>query len=79
MEEMAAVSCAVQNIYLALNTFGIGGYWSSGKIMFSEEARTYLDVKGEDVFMGFFLLGKVKMDIPPTAKDSVVSHVIWKK
>ena len=79
MEEMAAVSCAVENIYLALNTFGLGGYWSTGKIMFSEEARAYLNVTGEDIFMGFFLLGKVKMDLPPASRDSVESHVIWKK
>ena len=29
IEEIAAVACAVQNLYLSTNAYGLGGYWST--------------------------------------------------
>src|ERR1044072_1625277 len=30
MEEIAAVACAVENIWLTITAYGVGGYWSTG-------------------------------------------------
>ena len=79
IEEIAAVSCAVQNLYLSLNTFDLAGYWSTGKIMFSEEIRNYLNIDGKDRFLGFFYLGKVGVDVPLPQRSSVESKITWKK
>ena len=78
MEEIAAVACAIQNIYLSLATFGLGGYWSTGKASFSQEARDYLDIKGKDKLMGFFYLGKISTQFPIVEKDSVDELITWK-
>ena len=32
VEDIAAVSCAVQNIYLSVTVYGLGGYWTTGGI-----------------------------------------------
>lgn len=78
IEEIAAVSCAVQNMYLSLNTFGIGGYWNTGNVSFSEEMKNYLGLKGEDRCLGFFYLGIVEMSIPAIPKEEVESLISWR-
>ena len=78
IEEIAAVSCAVQNMYLSLNTFGIGGYWYTGNVSFSEEMKSYLGLKGEDRCLGFFYLGIVELSIPSIPKKEVEPLITWK-
>src|SRR5215212_8882916 len=38
VEEIAAVSAAVQNIYLPVTAYGLGGYWTTGGITYNEKA-----------------------------------------
>lgn len=78
IEEIAAVSCAVQNIYLSLNTFGLGGYWNTGNVAFSDEMKMYLGLGGEDRCLGFFYLGLVDMAIPVIPKGEVDSLITWR-
>lgn len=60
IEEIAAVACAVQNIYLSLTQFeNVGGYWSTGSGTYTDEMKTFLGLSKEDSCMGFFMLGKV--------------------
>ena len=59
-EEIAAVACAIQNIYLSLATLGIGGYWGTGGITYFEEAKALFGLEKADRFLGFFYLGLVK-------------------
>ncbi len=79
IEEVAAVSCAVQNIYLSLQPMDLAGYWSTGKYAFSEEAKTYLGLNEGESCLGFFYLGKVSLEIPAPIRDSVDERIIWKK
>ena len=57
MEEVAAVSCAVQNMYLTATAYGVGCYWSTGGPTFWEEAKPHFDLAPEDKLMGFLYLG----------------------
>src|SRR5579871_1390855 len=59
-EEIAAVSCAVQNIYLSTTAYGIGGYWTTGGATFDEEAKTFFGLGKADKLLGFFYLGYVE-------------------
>lgn len=58
-EEVAAVSCAVQNMWLAATAAGVHGYWSS----WQEAARTapemleFLGMEPGDQCLGFFVAG----------------------
>ncbi len=60
MEELAAVSCAVQNMYLTASAYGIGCYWSTGGPTFWEETKSYLGLTDEDKVMGFMYVGMPK-------------------
>lgn len=54
-EEIAAVSCAVQNMWLSCTANGIGGYWDT-----SEAAITYvskLDLLDNERCLGLFYMG----------------------
>ncbi len=58
-EEIAAVSCAVQNLHLSLKSHNIGGYWSSPGFCASEDMNTVFDLDPKDKCLGFFYMGKI--------------------
>lgn len=57
IEEIAAVACAVQNIYLSLEAYGVAGYWGTGKISETDHMKQFLELGEKDRCMGFFYLG----------------------
>ena len=56
-EDIVSVACAIQNIYLCLEAYGVAGYLSTGDICYTHSMRKYLDLKDEDECLGFFTLG----------------------
>ncbi|MEZ4827803.1 MAG: nitroreductase [Bacteroidia bacterium] len=57
IEEIAAVASAVQNMHLTATALGIGGYWSSGGMVYREEMKAVLGLSPEEKCLGFFYLG----------------------
>jgi len=53
-EELAALSCAIQNMWLAASALGVGGYWSSPGLM--KNLGPFLGLKAE-ICYGLFYLG----------------------
>lgn len=78
-EEIAAVSCAVQNIYLALHTYGISGYWSTGNVVNDVEVKKFYELEEEDRFMGFFYMGIVDEHIVFPKREPATSKITWRK
>ena len=58
LEEIEAVSCAVQNLWLTATAMGLAGYWSSGGPTYFDGMRDFLGLGEEDKCLGFFYLGK---------------------
>lgn len=56
-EEIAAVSMAVQNMYLACTANGVGCYWSSPKIV--EHLKKSLTLEENQRCLGLFYMGMV--------------------
>lgn len=54
-EEIAAVACAVQNMWLTATAHQIGAYWSSTKSI--KEAKELLDLEEGERCLGFFFMG----------------------
>jgi len=77
MEEIAAVACAVENIYLSTAPYGIGGDWSTGGVTFDEEAKSFLGLGGEDRLMGFFYLGYVRVPSSTSKRAPVNEKTTW--
>lgn len=63
-EEVAAVSMAVQNMYLTCTAYGLGSYWSTGGGSLSDGMKEFLKLEGEDRCLGFFFIGYPEIDWP---------------
>jgi nitroreductase len=57
IEEIEAVACAVQNLALSAHAYGLGGFWSTGGITYTDEAKAFFGLGPEDKLLGFFNLG----------------------
>ena len=80
-EEQWSVACAVQNILLGMKSLGIIGYWSTPKIAFSKEMKSYLKLEDNDQCMGFLQLGLPREDllnIPQQLNGSIKEKVTWR-
>lgn len=78
MEEIAAVSMAVQNMYLTASAHGLAAYWGTGGPTFWPEAREDFGLEGEDMLMGFFYVAKPATDRWPSGKrEPIAEKVGW--
>jgi nitroreductase len=77
VEEIAAVACAVQNIYLSVSAYGLGGYWTTGGVTYNEKAKSFFGLKEEDRLLGFFYLGYVAIASPDGKRKPVEEKVVW--
>jgi len=57
LEEMAAVSCAVQNFLLGASALDIAVLWGSGGMTYHAAMKKYLNLSEEDIMMGILYLG----------------------
>lgn len=57
IEEIEAVACAVQNMFLTATAFGLGTFWSTGGITYFKESKPFFNLGEEDHLLGFFYLG----------------------
>jgi nitroreductase len=80
IEEIISVGAAIENIYLSLTAYGLGGYLSTGGITYIEEAKAYLDLDAGDKIIGTFFLGYPVIDMYPLTKRTPVSKKVkWVK
>lgn len=77
VEEIEAVACAVQNIYLSATAYQIGGYWGSGGITYYPEAKEFFGLGEEDKLLGFFYLGHIAKPSPPRSPQPITDKVTW--
>lgn len=78
VEEVAAVACAVQNMYLAAHAHGLGCYWGSGGITYLPEANDFFGLGPEGKLLGFFFLGVPDMDREPrSVRKPIADKVRW--
>lgn len=57
-EEVAAVACAVQNIWLSASSLGIGSYWSSPGTI--NRIGEFLQLEENQVCLGLYYMGYIK-------------------
>lgn len=79
MEEIAAVACAVQNMYLTAAAYDVGCYWSTGGVTFNEATKPFFGLDTADKLMGFFYVGVVAVPSPPGKRRPVEEKVKWIK
>ena len=79
VEEIAAVACAVQYIYLCVTAYGLGGYWTTGGGTYNEKAKDFFGLGEDDRLLGFFYLGYVAIPSPDGKRKPVEEKTIWIK
>ena len=57
LEQIMAVSCAVQNMQLALTSLGYGAMWRTGDLAFNPSVAEYFDMATGDQIVGFLYVG----------------------
>lgn len=76
-EEIAAVACAVQNMWLTCGEYGIGSYWSSPALITKAAANEFLGLTEGERCLGLFYMGYAK-DVPlSSARQAVSDKVEW--
>ncbi|MEO8771754.1 MAG: nitroreductase [Ferruginibacter sp.] len=77
IEDVEAVACAVQNIYLSVTAYGLGGYWTSGGVTYKEEAKSFFELNEEDKLLGFFYVGHIATASSPAKRSPLEEKVTW--
>jgi nitroreductase len=78
IEEIEAVACAVQNMFLTVTAYGLGSYFSSAGITYFEESKPYFDLKPDDKLLGFFYIGYVAKPFDaPSKRGAIQEKVKW--
>jgi nitroreductase len=57
IEEICAVSCAVQNLWLTATAMGIDLYWGTGGMVHHGCMKAYFDLRPQDHLIGLLYLG----------------------
>jgi len=77
-EEIQAVSCAVENMFLTVTAYGLGSYWTTAGITYFEQAKAHFDLGEKDKLMGFFYIGYIAIPYKSLSKRSPVqTKVEW--
>jgi nitroreductase len=79
LEEIGAVFCAVQNMYLTAAAYGIGCYLSSGGITYFEAAKELFGLEKDDKLLGFLHIGIPKGPVPDSKRKPIEEKVTWVK
>lgn len=79
VEDIAAVSCAVENIYLSVTAYGLGGYWTTGGITYRPQAKQFFGLGDEDKLLGFFYIGHVAIPSTGATRKPIEEKVKWVK
>jgi nitroreductase len=76
-EELGAVFCAVENMYLTATAYGIGCYLSTGGVTNFEEAKDFFGLGKDDKLLGFLNIGMPKDTLPEGRRKSIEEKVKW--
>jgi nitroreductase len=76
-EELGAVFCAVENMYLTATAYGIGCYLSTGGITTEEGAKVFFGLGAEDKLCGFLHVGIPAREIGPGKRNPVEEKTTW--
>lgn len=77
VEEVCAVACAVQNMWLTAAANGIGAYWSTGGPTFKPQGKAFFNLGEKDKLLGFMYVGNYDGELPAGRRKPVEEKVQW--
>ncbi|NQU51802.1 MAG: nitroreductase [Bacteroidetes bacterium] len=76
-EELAAVTIAVQNMWLTATAMELGAFWATPK--FLPMLNDILELKPGQKSLGFFYVGEIALEYPSPGRGDVEAKVEWKE
>jgi len=77
IEDIAAVACAIQNIYLSVTAYGLGGYLTTGGVTYKEEAKSFFGLEDQDKLLGFFYIGYIASPSTGATRQPLEEKMNW--
>ena len=79
IEEVEAVACAVQNMSLTATACGLGSFWSTPKLIYTQTMKTFLNLGKEDQCIGLFYLGYPTIEWPKGQRKPIEYLTEWNR
>lgn len=79
IEEVCAVACAVQNMWLTATAYGVGCYWSTGGPTFKPQGKVYFGLGEQDKLLGFMYIGNFDGGLMAGKRKPIVDKIKWEK
>lgn len=76
-EELAATSCAVQNLWLAAHSLGLGGYWATPGLI--NHMGEFLQLESNQKCVGLFYLGHHDSEPREPARSPIEDKIRWEE
>lgn len=79
LEEIEAVACAIQNMYLTCTAWGIGAFWSTPGLIYKPVMNEFLKLNEGDKCLALFYIGYPKPDIewPKSHRRPIEYFTTW--
>ena len=77
LEEIEAVACAIQNMHLTATAYGIGAFWSTTKLIHTQEMNTFLGIGEKDKCIGLFYVGYPNIEWPKAHRKPIEYTTKW--
>lgn len=77
IEEERAVACAIQNMLLMAEDLDISSYWSSGKLVYSNAMKSFLNLEEEDQLIGLIYFAYSKENKVIKTRTSFTNFTTW--
>ena len=77
MEEIEAVACAIQNMHLSCTAYGLGGFWSTPKLIYTSEMNEFLGLGAKDKCLGLFYMGYPEIEWPKSHRKPLEYTSEW--
>lgn len=77
IEEIEAVACAIQNLHLSCTAYGLGGFWSTPKLIYSDDMNEFLKLNKKDKCLGLFYIGYPSIEWPKAHRKPLEYTTEW--
>ncbi len=77
IEEVEAVACAIQNMHLTCTAFGLGGFWSTPKLIYDQSMNEFLGIGLKDKCVGLFYIGYPAIEWPTSHRKPLEYTTEW--
>ena len=77
LEEVEAVACAIQNMHLSCTAYGLGGFWSTPKLIYHPNMNVFLDLGEKDKCLGLFYIGYPAIEWPKAHRKPLEYMTNW--